>query len=223
MNVNGGRQYVVGYLQSFLFEPSRVMTQIGSLSGGEKNRLMLAKMFSNPANLLVFDEPTNDLDMETIEILESALVAYTGTILIVSHDRSFLNNIVSGVFCFDDDGTIVELVGGYDEWEKYRAQKRAESAPKPDSAKAQPARQKTRSKLTNKEREELEKIPETIERLEAEAAQISENLADSQFVINNADKLAEINARLEEIKAEDERLMERWEQLETLRNELEKK
>ena len=223
VNVNGGRQYVVGYLQSFLFEPSRVMTQIGSLSGGEKNRLMLAKMFSNPANLLVFDEPTNDLDMETIEILESALVAYTGTILIVSHDRSFLNNIVSGVFCFDDDGSIVELVGGYDEWEKYRAQKRAESAPKPDSAKAQPARQKTRSKLTNKEREELEKIPETIERLEAEAAQISENLADSQFVINNADKLAEINARLEEIKAEDERLMARWEQLETLRNELEKK
>ena len=223
VNVNGGRQYVVGYLQSFLFEPSRVMTQIGSLSGGEKNRLMLAKMFSNPANLLVFDEPTNDLDMETIEILESALVAYTGTILIVSHDRSFLNNIVSGVFCFDDDGSIVELVGGYDEWEKYRARKRAESVPKPDSAKPQPARQKTRSKLTNKEREELEKIPETIERLEAEAAQISENLADSQFVINNADKLAEINARLEEIKAEDERLMERWEQLETLRNELEKK
>lgn len=223
VNVNGGRQYVVGYLQSFLFEPSRVMTQIGSLSGGEKNRLMLAKMFSNPANLLVFDEPTNDLDMETIEILESALVAYAGTILIVSHDRSFLNNIVSGVFCFDDDGSIVELVGGYDEWEKYRAQKRAESVPKPDSAKPQPARQKTRSKLTNKEREELEKIPEAIERLEAEAAQISENLADSQFVINNADKLAEINARLEEIKAEDERLMERWEQLETLRNELEKK
>ena len=134
-----------------------------------------------------------------------------------------MNNIVSGVFCFDDDGSIVELVGWYDEWEKYRAQKRAESAPKPDPAKAQPARQKTRSKLTNKEREELEKIPETIERLEAEAAQISENLADSQFVINNADKLAEINARLEEIKAEDERLMERWEQLETLRNELEKK
>ena len=134
-----------------------------------------------------------------------------------------MNNIVSGVFCFDDDGSIVELVGGYDEWEKYRAQKRAESVPKPDSAKPQPARQKTRSKLTNKEREELEKIPEAIERLEAEAAQISENLADSQFVINNADKLAEINARLEEIKAEDERLMERWEQLETLRNELEKK
>lgn len=225
VTVNGSRQYVIGYLQNFLFEPVRAMTQIGSLSGGEKNRLMLAKMFSNPANLIVLDEPTNDLDMETIEILENALVSFPGTILIVSHDREFLNNIVTGVFCFDEDGEIYELVGGYDEWEKFKAQKELSQKQKQTSKSVSQnqTQPKRRSKLSNKEREELEQIPEVIEKLEAEAEAISANLADSEYVINNAANLSAINARLEEIRAEDERLMARWEELENLRNELEKK
>lgn len=222
VTVNGQRKYVVGYLQSFLFDSSRVMTQIGSLSGGEKNRLMLAKVFSTPANLIVLDEPTNDLDMETIEILENALVSFSGTILIVSHDREFLNNIVNGVFCFGDDGNIIELVGGYDEWEKYRAENsapaKAASAKKAESLPQQPKR---RSKLTNREREELEKIPEMIEKLEAESAELAEKLSDSEFVVANVDKLEEINARIEWIKSEDARLMSRWEELEELRASLE--
>lgn len=224
VEVNGKRRHVAGYLQSFLFDPARMTTQIGSLSGGEKNRLMLAKIFSSPANLLVFDEPTNDLDIETIEILESALVSFPGTILIVSHDRDFLNNIVSGAFCFGEGGEIVEIVGGYDEWEKFRARRVAEAG-KPPSLKpsAVPAQPKRRSKLSNREREELENIPGLIERLEAEAAEISGNLADPGFVIANASNIAGINARLAEIRAEDERLMARWEELETLRAELGKK
>ncbi len=224
MEVNGKRRHVAGYLQSFLFDPARMTTQIGSLSGGEKNRLMLAKIFSSPANLLVFDEPTNDLDIETIEILESALVSFPGTILIVSHDRDFLNNIVSGAFCFGEGGEIVEIVGGYDEWEKFRARRVAEAG-KPPSLKpsAVPSQPKRRSKLSNREREELENIPGLIERLEAEAAEISGNLADPGFVIANASNIAGINARLAEIRAEDERLMARWEELEALRAELGKK
>ena len=224
VEVNGKRRHVAGYLQSFLFDPARMTTQIGSLSGGEKNRLMLAKIFSSPANLLVFDEPTNDLDIETIEILESALVSFPGTILIVSHDRDFLNNIVSGAFCFGEGGEIVEIVGGYDEWEKFRARRVAEAG-KPPSLKpsAVPAQPKRRSKLSNREREELENIPGLIERLEAEAAEISGNLADPGFVIANASNIAGINARLAEIRAEDERLMARWEELEALRAELGKK
>lgn len=220
MAVNGQRRYVAGYLQSFLFDPARMMTQIGSLSGGEKNRLMLAKIFSAPANLLVLDEPTNDLDIETIEILESVLVSFPGTILIVSHDREFLNNIVSGAFCFCGNGEIAEIVGGYDEWEKFRARRAAESAEKPAERSPAAAQPKRRSKLSNREREELEKIPGLIEALEAEAAEISEKLADSEFVIANATSIAEINARLEQIRAEDERLMARWEELEALRAEL---
>ena len=218
--VNGQRRYVAGYLQSFLFDPARMMTQIGSLSGGEKNRLMLAKIFSAPANLLVLDEPTNDLDIETIEILENVLVSFPGTILIVSHDREFLNNIVSGAFCFCGNGEIAEIVGGYDEWEKFRARRAAESAEKPAERSPAAVQPKRRSKLSNREREELEKIPGLIEALEAEAAEISEKLADSEFVIANASSIAEINARLEQIRAEDERLMARWEELEALRAEL---
>lgn len=183
---------------------------------------MLAKVFSTPANLIVLDEPTNDLDMETIEILENALVSFSGTILIVSHDREFLNNIVNGVFCFGDDGNIIELVGGYDEWEKYRAENsapaKAASAKKAESLPQQPKR---RSKLTNREREELEKIPEMIEKLEAESAELAEKLSDSEFVVANVDKLEEINARIEWIKSEDARLMSRWEELEELRASLE--
>ncbi len=225
VTVNGAKQNVMGYLQNFLFEPSQILSDIGTLSGGEKNRLMLAKMFATPANVLVLDEPTNDLDMQTIEILESALVNFDGTILLVSHDREFLNDIVSGVFCFGEDGSVSELVGGYDEWEKFRASqaasKRAAKTEKPAASEksAAPA-PKRRDKFTNREREELETIPAKIEALEAERAELAAKLEDQNFVVSNFDKLEAINARMQEIDAEDERLMTRWAELEERRSEM---
>ena len=225
VTVNGAKQNVMGYLQNFLFEPSQILSDIGTLSGGEKNRLMLAKMFATPANVLVLDEPTNDLDMQTIEILESALVNFDGTILLVSHDREFLNDIVSGVFCFGEDGSVSELVGGYDEWEKFRASqaasKRAAKTEKPAvSEKSAAPAPKRRDKFTNREREELETIPAKIEALEAERAELAAKLEDQNFVVSNFDKLEAINARMQEIDAEDERLMTRWAELEERRSEM---
>ena len=225
VTVNGAKQNVMGYLQNFLFEPSQILSDIGTLSGGEKNRLMLAKMFATPANVLVLDEPTNDLDMQTIEILESALVNFDGTILLVSHDREFLNDIVSGVFCFGEDGSVSELVGGYDEWEKFRASqaasKRAAKTEKPAvSEKSAAPAPKRRDKFTNREREELETIPAKIEALEAERAELAAKLEDQNFVVSNFDKLEAINARMQEIDGEDERLMTRWAELEERRSEM---
>ena len=225
VTVNGAKQNVMGYLQNFLFEPSQILSDIGTLSGGEKNRLMLAKMFATPANVLVLDEPTNDLDMQTIEILESALVNFDGTILLVSHDREFLNDIVSGVFCFGEDGSVSELVGGYDEWEKFRASqaasKRAAKTEKPAvSEKSAAPAPKRRDKFTNREREELETIPAKIEALEAERAELAAKLEDQNFVVSNFNKLEAINARMQEIDAEDERLMTRWAELEERRSEM---
>ena len=216
VSVNGTKQNVMGYLQNFLFSPDQALSDIGTLSGGEKNRLMLAKMFSIPANVLVLDEPTNDLDMSTIDILENALMNFDGTVLLVSHDRSFLNNIVNCVFCFDEGGEIVELAGGYDEWAKYKERKaisqeakKVAQQPKPQQAQEP----KKRAKLSNKERAELESIPNRIEEIEAERADLSAKLEDSEFVVANFDKLEAINKRLVELNAEDEYLMQRWEEL----------
>ena len=216
VSVNGAKQNVMGYLQNFLFSPEQALSDIGTLSGGEKNRLMLAKMFSIPANVLVLDEPTNDLDMSTIDILENALMNFDGTVLLVSHDRSFLNNIVNCVFCFDEEGEIVELAGGYDEWAKYKERKATLQTAK--KVAEQPMHQqsqevKKRTKLSNKERAELESIPTRIEEIEAERADLSAKLEDSEFVVANFDKLEAINKRLVELNAEDEYLMQRWEEL----------
>lgn len=228
VTVNGAKQNVMGYLQNFLFEPSQILSDIGTLSGGEKNRLMLAKMFANPANVLVLDEPTNDLDMPTIDILENALMEFQGTLLLVSHDRSFLNNIVNGVFCFGEDGKIDELVGGYDEWEKFKTAESEKSAKGVSSQKTKNAPSsapspspKRRDKLSNREREELENLPSRIEALEAERAELAAKLEDSAFVVENFDRLESVNKRLQEIDAEDELLMTRWSELEERREAIE--
>lgn len=223
VTVNGAKQNVMGYLQNFLFEPSKILSEIGTLSGGEKNRLMLAKMFATPANVLVLDEPTNDLDMPTIDILESALADFNGTVLLVSHDRSFLNDIVTGVFCFGENGEIRELVGGYDEWEKLKASEAAaREANQQRAAPIQPEPPRKRTdKFTNKEREELETLPARIEAVEAERAELAAKLEDQNFVVANFDKLADINRRIEELDAEDSRLMDRWAELEERREAME--
>ncbi len=214
VSVVGDRRSVVGYLQDFLFEPAQIMGEIGMLSGGERNRLMLAKLFTSPANLLVLDEPTNDLDMQTIEMLEAALVSFKGTVLLVSHDRTFLNNIVSGVFCFEGGGKIAELVGGYDEWERYRAAKSAVPVPAQSVKVGNAGAPRRSGKLSNKEREELARIPVVIEEHERERAELEEKLADTDFVTRNYGELEKINARLEEMAAEDEAMFARWQELE---------
>lgn len=224
VTVNGAKQNVMGYLQNFLFEPSKILSEIGTLSGGEKNRLMLAKMFATPANVLVLDEPTNDLDMPTIDILENALADFNGTVLLVSHDRAFLDDIVTGVFCFGENGEIRELVGGYDEWEKFKAaEAAAREAKQPrQSAPIQPEQPRKRTdKFTNKEREELETLPSRIGAVEAERAELAAKLEDQNFVVANFDKLADINRRIEELDAEDSRLMDRWAELEERREAIE--
>ena len=223
VTVNGAKQNVMGYLQNFLFEPSKILSEIGTLSGGEKNRLMLAKMFATPANVLVLDEPTNDLDMPTIDILESALADFNGTVLLVSHDRSFLNDIVTGVFCFGENGEIRELVGGYDEWEKLKTSEAAAREVKQQRAapiQTEQPRKRT-DKFTNKEREELETLPARIEAVESERAELAAKLDDQNFVVANFDKLADINRRIEELDAEDSRLMDRWAELEERREAME--
>ena len=209
---NGQRQNVQGYLQNFLFTPEQIRGEIALLSGGERNRLMLAKLFSSPANVIVLDEPTNDLDMETIEVLESVLVSFKGTILLVSHDRTFLNNIVNAVLAFDDNCEISEIVGGYDEWNAFKqrkieAQKPAQTQQVPTKTKPQ------RQKLSNKERQMLEDIPQIIAQHEAEQKDISEKLQSSEFIINNPNLIPELEARLAEIESEDERLFELWSEL----------
>jgi len=207
---NGQKLNVQGYLQNFLFTPEQIRGEIALLSGGERNRLMLAKLFSSPANVIVLDEPTNDLDMETIEVLEATLVSFKGTILLVSHDRAFLNNIVTAVFGFEENGEISEIVGGYDEWNTHC--KRNQQQAKTTTVIQQ--KQKTqRQKLSNKERQELEDIPKIIAQHEAEQKDISEKLQSSEFIINNASLIPELEARLAEIEAEDERLFERWTEL----------
>ena len=209
---NGGRQNVQGYLQNFLFTPEQIRGEIALLSGGERNRLMLAKLFSSPANVIVLDEPTNDLDMETIEILEAALVSFRGTILLVSHDREFLNNIVTAVFGFEENGKITDIVGGYDEWKKHLQNSAAQTAPKPQvQTQAKPAPK--RAKLSNKEREELAQIPLKIAEHEAEQKDIVEKLQDADFIIKNPHLIAGLQERSREIESEDEILFERWSEL----------
>ena len=221
VSVGGSNQNVMSYLQGFLFSPEQILSEIGTLSGGEKSRLMLAKMFATPANVLVLDEPTNDLDMSTIDILESALVSFPGTILLVSHDRSFLNNIVTGIFCFGGDGKVVEMVGGYDEYEAARAKNAAVRAEPAKTLKPAQTLQK-RDKLSNKERAELENLPERIAELEAELAELSAKLEDSEFLVSHFSEIRQINARIAAIQKEDEELFERWSFLEERRAAQEK-
>ncbi|MBO6102874.1 MAG: ATP-binding cassette domain-containing protein [Opitutales bacterium] len=217
VSINSRRQNVAGYLQSFMFSPAQMRGEIAMLSGGERNRLLLAKLFASPANFFVLDEPTNDLDTETIEVLESFLVSFKGTVLLVSHDRTFLNNIVSGVFGFLENGEIAEIVGGYDEWFEYQTRLLAAKRKTSEPPKAKPAQPQKREKFTNKEREEFAQIPDKIEALDAERGDIGAKFQDPEFLRNNADKIKSLEARLEEIRLEEERLFERWSELEQKR------
>ncbi|MDN3518682.1 ATP-binding cassette domain-containing protein [Aquisalimonas lutea] len=220
VNINGEERHVVGYLQDFLFEPSRTRSPVSSLSGGERSRLMLARLFTRPANVLVLDEPTNDLDLETLDLLEQQLVNFDGTLLLVSHDREFLDNTVTGTIAFDPDGELRDYVGGYNDWLRQRP-----APPQPGSAPAKPAASPAPSrepaaetaparKLSYKEKRELEQLPGRIEALEAEQAELSERMADPAFHRQEADAVARATQRLQEVEQELEQAYQRWAELE---------
>jgi len=218
---NGRRRHVIGYLQDFLFAPERCRTPVSVLSGGEKNRLMLARLFTQPANVLVLDEPTNDLDVETLELLEELLIDYAGTLLLVSHDRTFLNNAVTSTLVFEGGGQVREYPGGYDDWLSQRVPPAAERAPEKTVRKKvreKPAGRPSR-KLGYTQRRELEDLPRRIEALESEQQELFGLLSDPSFYRKEKDEIAAVKAQLDSVEAEIETAYRRWEELEALGSE----
>ena len=216
--IDGQPRHVIGYLQDFLFPPERSRSLVKFLSGGERSRLLLARLFTRPSNVLVLDEPTNDLDIETLELLESLLVGYQGTVLLVSHDRAFLNDVVTSTLAIEADGRVKEYDGGYDDYLRQRRRGgpgRAEGPPAPAPPSSRPQADRPR-KLSHKERKELEALPGRIEELEAARAELHDAMADPAFYRQDGGAIAEAKARLEAIEAELAIAYERWEALESL-------
>jgi ATP-binding cassette subfamily F protein uup len=221
VTVDGKPRHVLGYLQEFLFSPDRARTKVEFLSGGECNRVLLAKLFAKPANVIVMDEPTNDLDAETLELLEDRLVQFQGTLLVVSHDRAFLNNVVTSSIVFEEGG-VKEYVGGYDDWLRQRRQvehgKTQAGSDDSSSPKgvATSAKKTTGGKrrLTYKEREELRKLPATIERLESDVATLHAEMAQPEFYKQSGEHIAQRQAHLKDLEAELSATYARWQELE---------
>lgn len=202
VDINGKRRHIIGYLQDFLFPPERAQLPVNKLSGGERNRLLLAKLFINPSNILVLDEPTNDLDIETLELLEALLVDYPGTVLLVSHDRDFLNNIVTSTFAFEGEGQIGEYVGGYDDWLRQR--------PAPIAIEQNAI---YGNKSSDKKRE-LKTILKKIEKLETEQSKLHEQMAEPEFYKKDRELVLNVQTRLSKIEGELKTLYKSWEELE---------
>ncbi|HSY52819.1 MAG TPA: ATP-binding cassette domain-containing protein, partial [Opitutaceae bacterium] len=222
VTVDGRTRHVISYLQDFLFTADRARTPARVLSGGERNRLLLARLFTKPANVLVMDEPTNDLDAETLDLLEDLLVEYQGTLLIVSHDRDFLDNVVTSTLVFEGDGRIGDYVGGYADWmhekEKVAAAKAAAAArPTTKEAVATAPSAKPARKLSNKEQRELDALPAQIDALETEQAGLGAKLADPVFYQGERSAAALVKARLDELDRQHAIALARWEELESVR------
>jgi len=213
ITIGDSKKHVLGYLQDFLFTPDRARQSVSVLSGGERNRLLLAKLFTKASNVLVLDEPTNDLDMETLDLLEDLLANYEGTLLLVSHDRSFLNNVVTSTLVFEGAGQINEYVGGYDDW---LSQRKQDLGNRQQAKREEFEKPKTGRKLSNKERGELKNLPKLIEQLEAEQEKLLQTMADPAFYQKEKDDIAAATARAEEIPQKLEAAFERWEELEGL-------
>ncbi len=211
--VNGANVHIMSYMQNFLFSPQQARSPVKSLSGGECNRLLLAKLFALPANLLVLDEPTNDLDIETLELLESLLVDFTGTVLMVSHDREFLNNVVSSTFVFEGNGQISEYVGGYDDWLHQRGKQRVSRAQEKEVPLKKAEGKKAGKKLSYKDQRELEALPQTIANLEAEISVLQEKMADPAFYQQSPELIKSSNQKFEELNALLIKAYERWAEL----------
>jgi ABC transport system ATP-binding/permease protein len=223
IELDGRRKHALGYLQDFLFTPERARAPITMLSGGERNRLLLAKLFAQPSNLLVMDEPTNDLDVETLELLEERLGEYTGTLILVSHDREFLDNVVTSCLVFEGEGQVNEYVGGYSDWLRQRgsritAARRTElaavAAPPASAAPAATASATApKKKLSYKDQRELEQLPLKIEQLEAKLAELGLRMADPGFYQRPAGEVAAAGAELARLQAELDAAYARWAEL----------
>ena len=222
VDINGNRRHIYSYLQDFLFSPERARTPVKALSGGERNRILLAKLLLKPSNLIVMDEPTNDLDMVTLELLEEMLSGYKGTLLLISHDRAFMDNVVTSTWVFDGKGNINEYIGGYQDYLEQRPDQTVvdqKSAVKKAAAKAEAAAAAAapkKVKLSYKDQRALEQLPAEIEALEQEQADINTKLADGSLFVSDPDtamKLSERIGQIEELMLEK---MERWEELDNL-------
>ena len=227
IKLDGKDRHIVGYLKGFLFSPKRAMTPVKALSGGERNRVILAKLFTQPANLLVLDEPTNDLDIETLEVLESKLIEYGGTLIVVSHDREFLDNIVTSTVVFEDDGRIQEYVGGYSDWLRQgRALAETDISVDAEARKQQAAErrhQKKPTKLSYKDQRELDGLPAEIESIEASITAMQQAVADPGFYSQDHEIVQAALQELADTEALLEQSVERWSELETLQTRIQSK
>jgi ATP-binding cassette subfamily F protein uup len=229
VTVNGRARHVHGYLRDFLFGPERARSPVKALSGGERNRLLLARLFTRPANVLVMDEPTNDLDLETLELLEAQLVEWPGTILLVSHDRVFLDNVVTSTIVFEGEGQVAEYVGGYADWLRQRRtavpKEGAEGLPKArtgpaavePAAEGEPGAGGVRRKLSYKEQRELASLPQRIEALESEHAALVMAIQAPDFYKETTDAIARTLAREKEVEQELLAAYARWDELDSRR------
>jgi ATP-binding cassette subfamily F protein uup len=212
---------VYGYLEDFLFPPERARSPVKALSGGERNRLLLARLLTQPANVLILDEPTNDLDIETLELLEAQLVDFPGTLLIVSHDRTFLDHVVTSTLVFEGDGRIEEYVGGYEDWQRHKAL-RAEVASKPEASSREPApqspapeRKRGSTKLSFNERREFDALPDRIAALEAEDERLKTAVNSPDFYRETKTAIESTLARIEALKSELHAAYSRWDELDS--------
>jgi ATP-binding cassette subfamily F protein uup len=219
VEINGNRKHVIGYLQDFLFAPERARSPVSMLSGGERNRLLLAKLFSKPSNILVLDEPTNDLDIETLELLEELVMDYAGTVLVVSHDREFVNNVVTSTLVFEGDAQVNEYVGGYDDWlrqSENNVKKESGATQKKTSDKKSVSHDKAAiaKKLSYKDQRELDALPAQIEGFENEVETLQNRMADEAFYKQEKDEILKVQEQLEKAQAGLEHCYTRWEELE---------
>lgn len=222
VEVGGKKKHVMSYLEDFLFHPARAQSPVSSLSGGERNRLLLAKLFTRPANILVLDEPTNDLDIDTQELLEDLLRDYQGTVFLVSHDRMFLDNVITQSIVFEGQGRLKEYIGGYQDYIDAKSREdKIQTASAPKASDAEPAKEKPKAnrtvKLSYKEQRELDALPDEIAALEAEQAEINTQLSYPE-IFKDYEKAGALQNRAEEIKMLLLEKLERWELLETKRN-----
>ncbi|MEI8375536.1 MAG: ATP-binding cassette domain-containing protein [Planctomycetota bacterium] len=217
VTINGRTRHIIGYLEDFLFTPEQASSPVARLSGGERNRLLLARLFTKPSNVLVMDEPTNDLDLETLELLEDLLSAYAGTLLLVSHDREFLNNVVTSTLVLEGEGQVKEYAGGYDDWLRQRPEEQSPVA-KPATAHPEPRQspQPRTRRLTYKEQRELEALPQRIEALEAELSELHQLAADPAFYRKAPAEIISVKGRLESLQSDLAEAYRRWEELEMI-------
>jgi len=220
ITINGQSKHIMGYLQDFLFSPSRARAPAAKLSGGERNRLMLAKLFTQPFNFLVLDEPTNDLDYETLELLEQLLMDYTGTLLLVSHDRTFLDNVVTSTIAFEGDGNVYEYIGGYKDWVKQKRKQQKDQTVKESKPKELGSQPKAnvstpKKKLSYNLQRELDQMPQKIDQLEQDIESLTTEMSQADFYQQDQNIVAQTGNKLKQLQDELDQCFIRWEELET--------